>query len=171
MTIKLYDLVSADGRRFSGNCWRTHLALAHKGLPFETVPTRFTDIPNIGDGSHKTIPMIEDGGKEVCDSWVIANYLEETYPDMPSLFGEGGVTVRLAVHLCAEVATWHRRKDEHRLLLFGSTGHGFVQSWLPGNVVRLCGLGNSQQRSNDEETRKLYRKRHHALPNNHRSVS
>jgi glutathione S-transferase len=91
MTIKLYDLVSADGRRFSGNCWRTHLALAHKGLPFETVPTRFTDIPNIGDGSHKTIPMIEDDGKEVCDSWVIANYLEDTYPDAPSLFGEGGV--------------------------------------------------------------------------------
>jgi glutathione S-transferase len=31
------------------------------------------------------------GEKAVVDSWVIANYLEDTYPDRPSLFGgEGG---------------------------------------------------------------------------------
>lgn len=90
MTIKLYDLVGTDDRRFSGNCWRTQLALAHKGLAYETVPTRFTDIASIGNGTHKTIPLIDDGGTEVCDSWVIANYLEETYPDTPSLFGADG---------------------------------------------------------------------------------
>jgi glutathione S-transferase len=32
-----------------------------------------------------------DGDKPVADSWIIANYLEDTYPDRPSLFGgEGG---------------------------------------------------------------------------------
>lgn len=89
-TITLYDLAAADGRRFSSNCWRTQFALAHKGLAYETVATRFTDIPSICDGQHKTIPVIEDGGTSVCDSWTIAQHLEETYPDTPSLFGPGG---------------------------------------------------------------------------------
>ena len=89
MTITLYDLTGADDRRFSSNCWRTQFALAHKGLAYETVATKFTDIPDICGGAHKTIPVIVDGETEVCDSWVIANYLEETYPDRPSLFGDG----------------------------------------------------------------------------------
>ena len=89
MTIKLYDLAGADGRRFSSNCWRTQFALAHKGLSYETVATKFTDIASISDGRHKTIPVIEDKGIEVCDSWTIALYLERTYPDTSSLFGDG----------------------------------------------------------------------------------
>ncbi len=35
------------------------------------------------------VPVIVDGnkdGKWVNDSWAIAKYLEETYPDRPSLF-------------------------------------------------------------------------------------
>lgn len=89
MTIKLYDLAGADGRRFSSNCWRTQFALAHKGLAYETVATKFTDIASISNGSHKTIPVIVDGETEVCDSWTIALYLERTYPDTFSLFGGG----------------------------------------------------------------------------------
>lgn len=91
MTIKLYDLADAEGRRFSSNCWRTQFALAHKGLDYETVPTRFTDIPDICDGAQKTIPVIEDGDKVIADSWAIALYLEEAYPDRPSVFGSDGV--------------------------------------------------------------------------------
>lgn len=91
MTIKLYDLAGADGRRFSSNCWRTQFALAHKGLAYETVPTRFTDIPDICGGAYKTIPVIEDGDATICDSWAIALYLEDTYPDRPSIFGAEGV--------------------------------------------------------------------------------
>jgi glutathione S-transferase len=35
--------------------------------------------------------VLLDGDKAVVDSWAIANYLEDTYPDRPSLFGgEGG---------------------------------------------------------------------------------
>jgi hypothetical protein len=36
------------------------------------------------------VPVIVDAnqdGKWVNDSWAIAKYLEETYPDQPSLFG------------------------------------------------------------------------------------
>lgn len=90
MTIVLYDLVGRDDRRFSPHCWRTRMALAHKGLAYEARPTRFTDIPKIGDGSVKTVPAIEDGGRLIVDSWAIARHLEEAYPDRPSLFGGPG---------------------------------------------------------------------------------
>ena len=83
MAIILYDLVGTDDRRFSSNCWRTRMALAHKGLDCETVPTPFTAIGQIGDGSFETIPVIEDNGTWVGDSWVIAEYLDDTYPDRP----------------------------------------------------------------------------------------
>ena len=87
MAVVLYDLDGLDGCRFSPHCWVTHLALAHKGLDVELAPTKFTEITSIGDGSFKTVPVINDGGTWVGDSWQIATYLEETYPDAPSLFG------------------------------------------------------------------------------------
>src|ERR1043165_4592545 len=44
VTIQLYDLAAAeDDRRFSPYCWRTKMALKHKGLEFETLPWRFTE--------------------------------------------------------------------------------------------------------------------------------
>jgi glutathione S-transferase len=40
------------------------------------------------------VPVLLDGDIAVVDSWTIANYLEDTYPDRPSLFGgEGGRAV------------------------------------------------------------------------------
>lgn len=88
MAIVLYDLVGADDRRFSPACWRTRMAMAHKQLEYETRPTRFGDISTIAGGGHKTIPVIEDGDEIVSDSFVIAEYLERTYPNRPSLFGD-----------------------------------------------------------------------------------
>jgi glutathione S-transferase len=44
MSMILYDLAGADpDLRFSPFCWRTRFALAHKGLPVETIPWRFTE--------------------------------------------------------------------------------------------------------------------------------
>ena len=44
MTIQMYDLAGADPAvRFSPYCWRTRMALAHKGLAVESVPWRFTE--------------------------------------------------------------------------------------------------------------------------------
>ncbi len=94
--ITLYDLVGRDDRRFSPHCWRTKMALGHKGLEFETRPTRFTEIPAICGGGQKTVPVLEDDGATIADSWAIANYLEETYPDRPSLFA-GHVPLTLFV--------------------------------------------------------------------------
>jgi glutathione S-transferase len=91
MSIVLYDLAGADDRRFSPNCWRTRMALAHKGLDCEARATGFLDIPRIRDGTQKTIPVIEHDGKVIAESFAIAEHLADTYPDLPPLFhGPGG---------------------------------------------------------------------------------
>ncbi len=87
MTIRLWDLAgSEDDRRFSPNCWRVRMALAHKGLEAQTVPWRFTEKDAIAFSGQGLVPVIDDNGREVHDSWDIAVYLDETYPDRPPLF-------------------------------------------------------------------------------------
>ncbi|WP_242221927.1 glutathione S-transferase family protein [Shinella zoogloeoides] len=92
MTRLLYALAGADkARQFSPHVWKTVMSLAHKGLDYETVPVSFTDIPAIENGCTATVPLLRDGEKLVRDSFEIALYLDEAYPDRPSLFGgEGG---------------------------------------------------------------------------------
>ena len=87
-TIKMYDLAGADpDRRFSPYCWRIRMALAHKHLAVETIPWRYCEKAAIAHSGHDKVPVIEDGGRAVGDSWAIANYLEDAYPERPSLFG------------------------------------------------------------------------------------
>ena len=92
MTRLLYTLCGADAaQRFSPHSWKIVMALAHKGLDFVERPTPFTEIRSIEDGFSPTVPVLDDGGKLVRDSFDIALYLEEAYPDRPTLFaGEGG---------------------------------------------------------------------------------
>ena len=87
MTIQLYELSGKDDRRFSPFCWRTRMALEHKGLAYETIPVRFTDKDLIAFSGQERIPVIRDGDTVVSDSWEIAEYLETQYPDGASLFG------------------------------------------------------------------------------------
>ncbi|MGH7917895.1 MAG: glutathione S-transferase family protein, partial [Candidatus Binataceae bacterium] len=88
--IKLYDLAAADERRrFSPYCWRTKMALAHKGLEVETIPWHFTDKAAIAFVNSERVPVIVDGERAVADSWDIARYLE-AYPERRSLFGATG---------------------------------------------------------------------------------
>jgi glutathione S-transferase len=87
MTITMHDLAGADpDLRFSPYCWRTRFALAHKGLPVETVPWRFTDTEAIAFSGQGRVPVIRDGDTVVFDSWSIVEYLEQHYPT-PTLFG------------------------------------------------------------------------------------
>jgi glutathione S-transferase len=82
MTIVLYDLAAAEAdRRFSPFCWRTRLALAHKGLAVDTVPWRFTEGDKIAFSGQGKVPVIVDGDEAVYDSWTIADYLDATYPE------------------------------------------------------------------------------------------
>lgn len=88
MTILLYDLVGRDSTRpFSPHCWKVAMAVAHKGLDISTVPTRFLEVPAVEGGVSKTVPVIRDGETVLADSFAIALYLDEAYPDRPTLFG------------------------------------------------------------------------------------
>jgi glutathione S-transferase len=91
MSVILYDLCAADARRrFSPHCWKAKMALAHKRIAFETLPVPFTRIKEIAGGFSPTLPILDDNGHLVRDSWDIAVYLEEKYPEAPTLFGGPG---------------------------------------------------------------------------------
>jgi len=88
MSLTLYELCGAEDRRFSPFCWRTRMALAHKGLdPDEIIPVGFTEKEKIAFSGQELVPVIIDNGKTVADSWDIACYLEDAYPECPTLFG------------------------------------------------------------------------------------
>jgi len=98
MTLRLFDLAGAEpDRRFSPYCWRIRLALAHKELPVETIPWRFTEKAEIAASGQGLVPVLVDGNKWIADSWTIANHLEDTFPEAPSLFG-GSVGRSLTRH-------------------------------------------------------------------------
>lgn len=84
--ITLYDLQLASGCTISPFVWRTKYALAHKGFDIDIVPGGFTGIIDRTGGRSERLPAIVDGGEWVLDSWVIAEYLDEKYPDRPMLF-------------------------------------------------------------------------------------
>jgi glutathione S-transferase len=84
VTIQLYDLATADPKlRFSPYCWRVKMALAHKGLEWEEIPWYFTEKDRLPDPNAGTVPVIVDDGETVSDSWKIAAYLDERYPERP----------------------------------------------------------------------------------------
>ncbi|ESY63310.1 MULTISPECIES: glutathione S-transferase family protein [Mesorhizobium] len=131
MTILLYDLVGHDEKRpFSPHCWKATMALAHKGLDISTAPTRFLEVPAIEGGVSKTVPVIRDGDKIVADSFAIALYLDEAYPDRPMLFGgEGGKAMarfierwsQLTIHpyvTTAAIVDLHGMQDEENAAYF-----------------------------------------------------
>ncbi len=88
MTIVMHDLAGADpALRFSPYCWRTRMALAHKGLPVETIPWRFHERDALDFSGQAKVPVIRDGERVVSDSFAIACYLDARYAERPSLLG------------------------------------------------------------------------------------
>lgn len=91
MPLVLYERICADDRRPSPYCWRARLALAHKGLTPKIKPVRFTESGLVTFSGQAKVPVLVDGERVVTDSWEIACYLEDFYPEAPSLFdGPGG---------------------------------------------------------------------------------
>jgi len=170
MAITLYDLAGAEAdRRFSPFCWRTRMALAHKELAVETVPWRFTEKDEIAFSGQGRVPVIRDGDRVVSDSTVIADYLEEHYPDRPSLFGgEAGqalgrfvanwtetvvhpglfrfVVLDIFRHVAPQDREYFRRSREERL---GTTLEAYVadrESRLPAFRDSLAPLRRTVER-------------------------
>ena len=89
MAMLVYDLCARDRKyRFSPFCWRTKMALKHKGLEFETVPWQFQERDVLAPTGQGRVPVLVDNGRWIHDSWQIALYLDETYPDKPLLFAD-----------------------------------------------------------------------------------
>ena len=87
-TLRLYELCGADpARRFSPYTWRVRMALAAKGLVPETIPWRFTQKDVLAPFNADKVPLLVHGERAVKESWAIAEYLEDSFPDRPSLFG------------------------------------------------------------------------------------
>ena len=100
--IIFYDIASNDPlRTFAPNPWKTRFALNFKGVPYRTGWTHMPDISALReklgvranrthpDGSpYHTLPVIQDPstGALIGDTFEIALYLDQTYPDGPTLF-------------------------------------------------------------------------------------
>lgn len=140
--IQLWELGGKNDRRYSLFSWRTRMALRHKGLPFETHPVPMSDKAAIAFSGGKTVPIIKDGETVVRDSWRIAEYLEDKYPERPTLFGGTighGVTqtfntwVDRAVvpaMMPVIVADVHERVDPADEQYFRQQFEGFLKSTL-----------------------------------------
>lgn len=83
----LYDLAGANPNvRFSPHCWKIRMALAHKGIAARFEPWHFAD--RLKNEFVTRVPVLLHGGKLISDSWRIAHYLEDVFPDRP-LFEPG----------------------------------------------------------------------------------
>ncbi|RUU81284.1 glutathione S-transferase family protein, partial [Mesorhizobium sp. M7A.T.Ca.TU.009.01.1.2] len=152
----LYDLVGRDTTRpFSPHCWKVVMALAHKGLDISTVPTRFLEVPAVEGGVSKTVPVIRDGETVVADSFDIALYLDEAYPDRPTLFGgEGGKAMarfierwsQVTIHpyvTTAAIMDLHAMQDAENAVYFRQSREQRLGKRLEEVMAaREAGLGN-----------------------------
>jgi glutathione S-transferase len=103
--IALYSLCAADGvRHYSPHVWKAILALRHKGLEFDLRPVSFADIPRIAGGGFDSVPVLDDRGHRLGDSFGIALHLEAAHSG-PSLFPGAGqqALARLVEHHCDTV--------------------------------------------------------------------
>ena len=122
MAMTLYELLGADDRRFSPFCWRSRLALAHKGFDdAERVGVRFCDKELIAFSDQTLVPVLVDGETVVSDSWDIACYLEDTYPDRPALFG--GDAARPLAHFFNTWTDYTSRTTLTTLIVFDIFNH------------------------------------------------
>ncbi|CAF2753698.1 unnamed protein product [Rotaria sp. Silwood2] len=95
--IKFYDLAprASSTHYFSPNTWKTRMSLLHKGVKFETISATLLDfrgdLARRSNQRHISAPAIElPDGTFIYDSFRIAEWLENAYPNAPSLFtGDG----------------------------------------------------------------------------------
>ncbi len=84
--LKLYDLAAANVNiRFRPYCFRVKMALAHKKLAVKFLPGHFTEKKEIEFSGKNKFTIHIDGENIIADSWEIAKYLENEYPNSTSL--------------------------------------------------------------------------------------
>ncbi len=153
MSMQLFDLASADpDLRFSPYCWRIKMALAHKGLAWEEVAIHFTDKDRLPQPNLGTVPVLVDGDSVVSDSWTIAEYLDERYPDKP-LFAcaESKSTARLVKFWIER--TVHPMIPRMGVVDFMSALHEKDKSYFRQTREKRFGMPLEQYMSNRERAR------------------
>src|SRR3954467_2676900 len=69
---------------WSTNVQRVTMALAHKGLPFDSVEISYEDrSPVVEVSGQSLVPVLVDDGEVVVDSMVIIAHLEQRHPATP----------------------------------------------------------------------------------------
>lgn len=97
--LAMFDLAGdEDDRRISPFCWRIRLALAHKGLEVRTIPWRLSEKETIRQYGASAVPVLLDGNTAIHDSWRIALYLDEAYPDSPLFESDQAKAYALWIH-------------------------------------------------------------------------
>jgi len=92
---------------FSTNVERVALALAHKGLDFESVVISYEDrSPVVEVSGQGLVPVLVDGDVVVPDSLAILRYLEERWPDPPLFPREAARRAELDVFLAWFNEVW-----------------------------------------------------------------
>ncbi|CAO3638066.1 unnamed protein product [Cunninghamella blakesleeana] len=90
--IQFYDLTfNSENELWSPNTLKTRVALNFKGLLYNTHWLTLSQVREIipkitNTGKTPTVPVIVDNDKVIQDSWEIAKYLDEAYPNTPKLF-------------------------------------------------------------------------------------
>ena len=86
----LYELDGKEDFRFSPHVWKINMTLLHKGWTsdIERIPVKFSDKSPIEEKGFNTVPVLVDKEKWIGDSLKIAEYLENEYPERPSVFGD-----------------------------------------------------------------------------------
>jgi glutathione S-transferase len=157
MTIRLYDLAGRDpDLRFSPYCWRVKMALAHKGLSWQSIPWHFTDKDQLPQPNAGTVPVLVDGRNVVGDSWTIAEYLDRQYPDQPLFACEQSRAISLLIKFWIE-------KSVHPLITRMGVGDFMAtlvdkdQPYFRESRTKRLGMPLEQVMSNREQTREQFR--------------
>jgi len=157
MSILLYDLACADPQlRFSPYCWRVKMALAHKGLMWEEIPCHFTDKDQLPKPNAGTIPVLVDGALVVGDSWTIAEFLDQRYPDGPLFACDEARSVALLIKFWVE-KTVHPLITRMAVVDFMSTLAEKDKPYFRESRSKRFGMPIEQYMSNRQQAREQFR--------------
>ncbi|KAF8498464.1 hypothetical protein BU17DRAFT_102991 [Hysterangium stoloniferum] len=162
MSVTLYDLPGRDGKSWLPMSVRIRDVLDYKGIPYNTVWLEYPDIePTLRvlgaaptnvkqDGNpFYTVPVISDSIHKavtgeptiVSDSWNIAIYIEETFPNKPALFPPGSrglqslfqehilKNIHLAFHVTI-IVPMHQNLNERSAVYFREKREAYYQKKL-----------------------------------------
>ena len=97
---------------YSTNVERVTLALAHKGLEYESVAIDPADRAPLRELSGQDlVPVLVDGERIVCDSTRILHHLEERFPDPPLFPAEPAARAEQEVFLDWFNRAWKREPN------------------------------------------------------------